>query len=150
MTEREKMIEIALDTEITGIKLRNITGGISTANAIADALIGAGYGDVTKWKERAEKAENTLKEEIKCISPLQSAGFTINPIDVLRDSTKCLTIAQRALYNMTKKYMLADGTAQKIATTKNGRFSFSERLIAIFANEAIKQAEREIEEEEND
>lgn len=55
MTEREKMIEIVLDTEITGIKLRNITGGISTANAIADALIEAGIGDVTEWKERAEK-----------------------------------------------------------------------------------------------
>lgn len=46
MTEREKIVEIVLDTEITGIKLRNITGGISTANAIADALIEAGYGDV--------------------------------------------------------------------------------------------------------
>lgn len=45
MTEREKMIEIVLDTEITGIKIRNITGGISTANAIADALIAAGIGD---------------------------------------------------------------------------------------------------------
>lgn len=47
MTEREKIIEIVLDTEITGIKIRNITGGISTANAIADALIAAGIGDTT-------------------------------------------------------------------------------------------------------
>ena len=51
MTEREKMIEIVLDTEITGIKLRNITGGMSTANAIADALIAANIGDVTEHKE---------------------------------------------------------------------------------------------------
>lgn len=57
MTEREKMIEIVLDTEITGIKLRNITGGISTANAIADALIEAGIGDVKEAEHRAELAE---------------------------------------------------------------------------------------------
>lgn len=55
MTEREKIVEIVLDNEITGIKLRNITGGMSTANAIADALIAANIGDVTEWKERAEK-----------------------------------------------------------------------------------------------
>lgn len=65
MTEREKMIEIVLDTEITGIKLRNITGGMSTANAIADALIAANIGDVTEWKERAEK-EKTEKNKWKC------------------------------------------------------------------------------------
>ena len=47
MTDRDKIIEIVLDTEITGIKIRNITGGISTANAIADALIAAGIGDTT-------------------------------------------------------------------------------------------------------
>lgn len=53
MTEREKIIEIVLDTEITGIKIRNITGGISTANAIADALIAAGIGDVKEAKRKA-------------------------------------------------------------------------------------------------
>lgn len=41
MTEREKIIEIVLNADITGIKIRNITGGISTAKAIADALIAA-------------------------------------------------------------------------------------------------------------
>lgn len=54
MTEREKMIEIVLDTEITGIKLRNITGGISTANAIADAFIAANIGDVKERKFEAD------------------------------------------------------------------------------------------------
>lgn len=67
MTEREKMIEIVLDTEITGIKLRNITGGISTANAIADALIEAGFGDVTEWKERAEKAERRAEVAMRAL-----------------------------------------------------------------------------------
>lgn len=153
MTEREKIVEVLRDNieyELRDYPDDHYVGVTFNYGAIADALIAANIGDVTKWKERAEKAENTLKEGVKCISTLQSAGFTINPIDVLRDSTECLTIAQRALFNMTKKYMLADGTARKIATTKNGRFSFSERLIALVANEAIKQAEREIEDEKND
>lgn len=66
MTEREKMIEIALDTEITGIKIRNITGGISTANTIADALIAAGIGDVKEIEHRAEIAEKALKLVSEC------------------------------------------------------------------------------------
>lgn len=81
MTEREKIVEIVLDTEITGIKLRNITGGISTANAIADALIEAGYGDVTEWKERAEKAEKevaTLNERAKRFKIVVPMGTTVN------------------------------------------------------------------------
>ena len=81
MTEREKMIEIVLDTEITGIKIRNITGGISTANAIADALIDAGIGDVKvletalqiaacdsldyTYDDFIEQAEKELAEERK-------------------------------------------------------------------------------------
>lgn len=47
---KKKIIEIVLDTEITGIKIRNITGGISMAKAIADALIAAGIGDVKEEK----------------------------------------------------------------------------------------------------
>lgn len=65
MTEREKMIEIALDTEITGIKLRNITGGISTANAIADALIGAGYGDKEDWREYYKQAHDVAQRAFR-------------------------------------------------------------------------------------
>lgn len=57
MTEREKIIEIVLNADVTGIKIRNITGGISTANAIADALIGAGIGEVRNAEHRAEVAE---------------------------------------------------------------------------------------------
>lgn len=150
MTEREKIVEVLRDNieyELRDYPDDHYVGVTFNYGAMADALIAANIGDVTKWKERAERAENTLKEGVKCISPLPSAGFTINPIDVMRDSTKCLTIAQRALYNMTKKYMLAE---RKIPTTKNGRSIFSERLIALVANEAIKQAEREVEEEKND
>lgn len=90
MIEREKMIEIVLDTEITGIKLRNITGGISTANAIADALIGAGYGDVTEWKEKVECAKRilqipTLPNGTTDLSYFEYKGERIQDIARLRD-----------------------------------------------------------------
>lgn len=65
MTERDKIIEIVLNSDITGIKIRNITGGISTANTIADALIAANIGYVSEWKERAEK-EKDEKNMWKC------------------------------------------------------------------------------------
>lgn len=83
MTEREKMIEIVLDTEITGIKLRNITGGMSTANAIADALIAANIGDVTEWKERAEKAEKE-RDEYRKSTHIALRGIEILKRNILR------------------------------------------------------------------
>lgn len=83
MTEREKIVEIVLDTEITGIKLRNITGGISTANAIADALIGAGYGDMTEWKERADKAEKE-RDEYRKSTHIALRGIEILKRNILR------------------------------------------------------------------
>lgn len=67
MTDREKIIEIVLNADITGIKIRNITGGISTAKAIADALIAAGMGDVKEAEHRAEVAERALKNICKNI-----------------------------------------------------------------------------------
>lgn len=48
---KKKIIEIVLDTKIRGIKIRNITGGISMAKTIAEALIAAGIGDVSELKE---------------------------------------------------------------------------------------------------
>lgn len=52
---KKKIVEVVLNSEITGIQIRAITGGYSMANNIADALISAGIGDVTEWKERAKK-----------------------------------------------------------------------------------------------
>ena len=47
---KKKIVEIVLNSEITGIQIRNITGGISMANSIADALIATGIGDVKEVK----------------------------------------------------------------------------------------------------
>lgn len=61
MNERDKIIEIVLNTEITGISLQNIIGGSSLAIDIADALIANGIGDVAEWKRSAEVAEQKYK-----------------------------------------------------------------------------------------
>lgn len=58
---KEKIIRIVLDTPITGIKIRGILGGEATANAIANALISEGIGDVSEWNHRAEVAELVVK-----------------------------------------------------------------------------------------
>lgn len=60
MTEREKIIESVLDADITGIKIRNVVGGMSTANAIADALIAAGIGDTTNLIVENEALQRAL------------------------------------------------------------------------------------------
>ena len=87
---KKKIVEVVLNSEITGIQIRAITGGYSMANNIADALIAAGIGDVKEaelerkayeiasnqyriWfeeqKDRAERAEratvctNVIKDE---------------------------------------------------------------------------------------
>lgn len=39
---KKKIVEVVLNSEITGIQIRAITGGYSMANNIADALIAAG------------------------------------------------------------------------------------------------------------
>ena len=54
---KKKIADIVLGVEWTGClgNTYHISGGMSVANAIADALIKAGIGDVTEWKEKAKK-----------------------------------------------------------------------------------------------
>lgn len=54
---KKKIADIVLGVEWTGClgNTYHISGGMSVANAIADALIAAGICDVTEWKEKAKK-----------------------------------------------------------------------------------------------
>lgn len=104
MTEREKMIEIVLDTEITGIKLRNITGGISTANAIADALIEAGIGDVTEYKKTIRDL-NTDVVAYRALSKADTLEQIIEGQKSLIDEYKHRAeVAERAFDNTIKAF----------------------------------------------
>ena len=51
---KKKIVEVVLNSEITGIQIRAITGGYSMANNIAEALIAAGIGDVKEEKFEAD------------------------------------------------------------------------------------------------
>lgn len=57
---KKKIVEVVLNSEITGIQIRAITGGYSMANNIADALIAAGIGDVSCLREHRVIAEYSL------------------------------------------------------------------------------------------
>lgn len=144
MTEREKMIEIVLDTEITGIKLRNITGGISTANAIADALLAANIGDVTEWKEKVECAKRilqipTLPNGSTDLSYFEYKGERIQDIARQRDEYKHRAeIAERAL---RKAVSVLDAEYRAFGVNRENK---TEQRIKNF----IAQAEKELTEEE--
>lgn len=117
MTNREKLIQVLRDNieyELRHYPDDNYVEVAFNYEAIADALIAAGIGDVTEYKE------------------------TIRDLNT--------DVVERALFNMTKEYILAK---HKIATTKDGQFLVGERMIALFAGDAIKQAEKELAEEKN-
>ena len=54
---KKKIVEVVLNSEITGIQIRAITGGGSTANSIADVLIAAGIGDVKDLQVQVDSLE---------------------------------------------------------------------------------------------
>ena len=56
---KKKIVEVVLNSEITGIQIRAITGGYSMANNIADALIAAGIGDVKDLQAQVDVLEIT-------------------------------------------------------------------------------------------
>ena len=63
MTEqelRERIVKIALNTSWTDMFGDHYSIGKSAANAIADALIAAGIGDVKEIKYRVRRAEKAL------------------------------------------------------------------------------------------
>ena len=59
---KKKIVEVVLNSEITGIQIRAITGGYSMANNIADALIAAGIGDVKRHRVFVSKDGKEVKQ----------------------------------------------------------------------------------------
>lgn len=88
---KKKIADIVLGVEWTGClgNTYHISGGMSVANAIADALIAAGIGDISAWKHRAEVAERALRR--KCESEADSTC----PCD--ENSDKCKVCAEKRL-----------------------------------------------------
>lgn len=133
MTDKEKMTEI-----IQKVLTRDVNTIERKAERMTNALIGAGFmSDATrhKWIVRAQ-------ELIKGIEYVR-----VHEVNARNYAFHRAEVAERALFNMTKEYILAK---HKIATTKDGQFLVGERMIALFAGDAIKQAEKELAEGRKD
>lgn len=140
---KKKIVEVVLNSEITGIQIRDITGGYSMANNIADALIAAGIGDVTEWKEKAKKHRVQVLPD-GTIKQLYS-DEEVEDIARQRDEYKHRAeVAERALL------LLCDGTMKKYLEiffkSTNTRVRNKQELYDYY----IKQAEKELAEEEKE
>lgn len=151
MTEREKIIKIIADNrecfpDIDKCdKCRNKNETVGTANycttyKIADALIAAGIGDVTDWKERAEKHRFMALPDGR-IKQLYS-DEEVEDIARQRDEYKHRAeVAERALS------WLCDETMRDIRIIMYPSIGKQVRNKQELYDYCIKQAEREIEEE---
>lgn len=78
---KKKIVEVVLNSEITGIQIRTITGGYSMANNIADALIAAGIGDIKRIaNEEHKQAVQEFVEEFKSRYFFMMTTYMKNPI----------------------------------------------------------------------
>ena len=151
---KKKIIEIVLDTEITGIKVRNITGGISMAKAIADALIAAGIGDVSEYKEKLKLHRVFVRKDGGDVKVLYG-NKEVDEIVKEREEYKHRAEKEeklknqycRALLNLARRYVVKTNMTLPPVNESNSRSVDIEMLaLYIMANEC-EQAEKELAEE---
>lgn len=130
MTEREKIIEILKQTSDLW-KEEESHGYIVSVDLgkIADALIEAGIGDVTEWKERAERMHKEALKQKQLISDSKHSE------DTLRNQLKCAL-------DMVSRMEHAKRTLEILYMSG----AITEEAL----RDAVKQAKREIEEENDD
>ena len=132
MTEREKIVEVLRDNieyELRDYPDDNYTEVVIDYEAIADALIGANIGDVTEWKERAERMhKEALKQKQRVSDSKHSEEALRNQIECAMDMVSEMEHAKRTL-----KILYMSGAITEEAF-----------------RDAVKQAKLEIEEEEAD
>ena len=99
MTERDKIIEAINSVQAYGIMSNAFGGDLPVTNEmLADALIAAGIGDVTEWKERANKHRVRVLPD-GTIKQLYSAE-EVEDINRQREEYKHRAeVAERALLN---------------------------------------------------
>lgn len=122
---KKKIVEVVLNSEITGIQIRAITGGVSTANSIADALIAAGIGEVKESENKATAAELVA----------QAAASTA--IKKIAEWKHRAEVAERALYNCCFNSLFAP-------------FGVNRPTVDELYGAHLERAEKELAEEEKD
>lgn len=150
---KKKIVEFVLNSEITGIQIRAITGGYSMANSIADALIAAGIGDVSELKKHRVVVEKSLIPEDDNVYVLPNippevkqlySGEEVEQIVKERDEYKHRAqVAERALQKFAEYITCEDcpffsdcASSEKMGYPIHSYHCFSEYL---------KQAEKELE-----
>lgn len=134
MTEREKMIEV----------IAPYVSAYGDDEAIADALIATGIGDVTEWKEKVECAKRilqipTLPNGTTDLSYFEYKGERIQDIARQRDEYKHRAeVAERALKNKCKNVCSACGIHQ--ATNCKGKEFCQQEAF----KRSLEQAEKEL------
>lgn len=89
MNEREKIVEFVLNTEITGIALKDVIGGETTAKKLADTLIENGIGDISEWKAMAKKAETELEKYKRALSCACKVSAAIPTKELVKARVDC-------------------------------------------------------------
>ena len=119
MTDREKIIEI----------IAPFISAYGDDEAIADALIAANIGDVTAWKERAERMHKEALKQKQLVSDSKHSE------DTLRNQLKCALdmVSGMEHAKRTLEILYVSGVITEEAV-----------------REAVKQAKLEIEEENDD
>lgn len=148
MTEREKMIKVLRDNieyELRDYPNEHYVGVTFNYGDIADALIAAGIGDVTEWKEKVECAKRilqipTLPNGTTDLSYFEYKGERIQDIARQRDEYKRRAeIAERALENIVDQYWCAERGCNECEEKQGCRKGICSRY--------IQQAEKELQEE---
>ena len=102
---KKKIVEVVLNSEITGIQIRAITGGYSMANNIADALIAAGIGDLKEHRIFAGK-DGSIKQLY--------SGEEVEKIVKEREEYKHRAeVAEKALKHAVNVYIAHTETSSK-------------------------------------
>ena len=148
MTEREKIIKVIDEWANKAVKANKFDGASvynpHNAAELADALIAAGIGDVTEWKEKAKKHRVQVLPD-GTIKQLYS-DEEVEDIARQRDEYKHRAeVAERALKRFAENVTCEDcpffsdcASSEKMEDLIHSKYCFSKYL---------KQAEKELAEE---
>ena len=148
MTEREKIIKVIDEWANKAVKANKFDGASvynpHNAAELADALIAAGIGDVTEWKEKAKKHRVQVLPD-GTIKQLYS-DEEVEDIARQRDEYKHRAeVAERALKRFAENVTCEDcpffsdcASSEKMEDLIHSKYCFAEYL---------KQAEKELAEE---
>lgn len=172
MTDREKIIKIIEKNGTYNGRSFSFDYYVIQPDDIADALIAAGIGDVTEWKEKVECAKRilqipTLPNGTTDLSYFEYKGERIQDIARQRDEWK--ERAERMHKEALKQKQLVSDSKHSEDTLRNqlkcaldmaSGMEHAKRTLEILymsgaiteeaLGEAVKQAKREIEEEKGE